>query len=475
MIMWLMVVGMAGAADYSGTLPVLFISTTDQEPITSKTDYLSGTYYLDAMGIEGYEDIGSAELPLPLEIRGRGNYTWYYFDKKSFRLKLGAKQRLLGMNKSRHFALLAHADDNVGFLRNTTSFEISRRMGMPFTPEQRPVEVVLNGEYMGLYFLTETVRVGKDRVNISEQADCVSRADSITGGWLVEIDNYEDKKQLQFPVEGTDLECFWVTYHSPDSLSEAQHDYLYGQFEDILQAFYAPGDDSTRWERLIDVHSLAMVYVIDEVVDHVEGFTGSCFLYKDYLEERWKLGPIWDMGHAFNARHSKQKFIYDGSYFPVSIIKRIATFPRFQEEVMRVWDDFYPDGLEGLEDFMNAFLDEIAPAAAVNADYWPTYGNRNVKATGAAAFSRLRTKVAWLESQWRPVINRMKGEHEDPFDGVGDVNGDGHVDVGDIMAVINYMAGTAQNISKEVADVNGDGAVNVGDIMAVIEIMAINN
>jgi hypothetical protein len=43
------------------------------------------------------------------------------------------------------------------------------------------------------------------------------------------------------------------------------------------------------------------------------------------------------------------------------------------------------------------------------------------------------------------------------------------------MAVINYMAGTAQNISKEVADVNGDGAVNVGDIMAVIEIMAINN
>ena len=54
----------------------------------------------------------------------------------------------------------------------------------------------------------------------------------------------------------------------------------------------------------------------------------------------------------------------------------------------------------------------------------------------------------------------------------GDVNGDGAVNVGDIMAVINYMAGQATGIDKSVADVNGDGNVNVGDIMAVINIMA---
>ena len=54
----------------------------------------------------------------------------------------------------------------------------------------------------------------------------------------------------------------------------------------------------------------------------------------------------------------------------------------------------------------------------------------------------------------------------------GDVNGDGKVNVGDIMAVINVMAGLDGEAEKAAADVNGDGKVNVGDIMAVINIMA---
>ena len=55
---------------------------------------------------------------------------------------------------------------------------------------------------------------------------------------------------------------------------------------------------------------------------------------------------------------------------------------------------------------------------------------------------------------------------------IGDVNGDGKVNVGDIMAVINVMANQTTGIDTSVADVNGDGNVNVGDIMAVINIMA---
>jgi rhamnogalacturonan endolyase len=58
----------------------------------------------------------------------------------------------------------------------------------------------------------------------------------------------------------------------------------------------------------------------------------------------------------------------------------------------------------------------------------------------------------------------------------GDVNGDGKVNVGDIMAVINIMAQSTSNLPQPgeaiPGDVNGDGKVNVGDIMAVINIMA---
>ena len=91
---------------YSGTLPVLYINA--EEEVASKETYVKGTYYIDDLGLEGYSSLGSADNPLPLQIKGRGNYTWTGFEKKPYRLKFDSKQTPLGMKKSKHFALLAH-------------------------------------------------------------------------------------------------------------------------------------------------------------------------------------------------------------------------------------------------------------------------------------------------------------------------------------------------------------------------------
>ena len=71
---------------YSGTLPVLYINTEGGVAITSKEEYVQGTYYIDALGLEGYSNLGSKESPLALQIKGRGNYTWTGFDKKPYHL-----------------------------------------------------------------------------------------------------------------------------------------------------------------------------------------------------------------------------------------------------------------------------------------------------------------------------------------------------------------------------------------------------
>ena len=55
----------------------------------------------------------------------------------------------------------------------------------------------------------------------------------------------------------------------------------------------------------------------------------------------------------------------------------------------------------------------------------------------------------------------------------GDVNGDGEVNVGDLVAISNYMAGD-NSVSKDAADVNKDGEVNVGDLVAISNIMSGN-
>lgn len=82
------------ALEPSGSLPVLVINTENHQEIYSKEVYINATYYLDPRGIDGVEAFGSADNPLPLQIKGRGNYTWT-FNKKPYRLKLDKKAALL--------------------------------------------------------------------------------------------------------------------------------------------------------------------------------------------------------------------------------------------------------------------------------------------------------------------------------------------------------------------------------------------
>ena len=210
---------------FSGTMPVMYINTEGHRNIDSKEVYLHADWWLDNMGLEGIESIGSAEHPLGMQIKGRGNYTWTV-RKKPFRIKLDEKQPLLGMNSSRHFCLLAHADDKYAKLKNAMGFELSRRIGMAYTPEQKSVEVVLNGQYIGLYYLAEKIRVGKHRVNIEEQNDEETDSVNITGGWLLEIDNNQNENTIYINERNGGQEWFdwlWITPHSPEVLSAEQH------------------------------------------------------------------------------------------------------------------------------------------------------------------------------------------------------------------------------------------------------------
>ena len=111
---------------YSGTIPVMFITTVDSVPIVSKEDYVDATYYLETFGLEGYEPYGTKEEQLPLEIRGRGNSSWTNSDKKPYKLKLGSKTPLMGMPKSKHFVLLAEVGTYTQFLSETAGMELGR-------------------------------------------------------------------------------------------------------------------------------------------------------------------------------------------------------------------------------------------------------------------------------------------------------------------------------------------------------------
>lgn len=352
----------AGPFAVSGTLPVLYIDTEKHEPIVSKEVYLNASYRLDPMGTEGIEALGTVAAPLPMQIRGRGHSSWKGA-KKPYKIKLGKKTAIMGMPKNKHWALLKPTENTVAGL------QLGIIMGFAWTPDFRPVEVVLNGDYIGLYFLTETIRIDENRVNIYEQQDQETNPDLINGGWLVEVDNYHDEGQITIPENNN-----WnltLRYHSPENLSDVQHQWLTDEFQSINSAIYSPDKTSSEWEKYIDVENMARFFILQEIMDNPDGFHGSFYLHKDLKDNaKWIAGPIWDMV-CYNREKTDYTFKMKVHYgFTPHWIGEIIQYDSFCKAVKSVWKDIYPEKLSSIYNYIDNIMLPLAEAWKNDCERW---------------------------------------------------------------------------------------------------------
>ncbi len=393
---------------FSGTLPVLFITTEGGAAIMSKEEYVSATGYIDNLNLEAYDALGSDSAQLALSIKGRGNWTWRGFAKKPYNIKFDSKQSVLGMPKHKHWSLMAGADDNLGFLRNPVGYYISQKLGMKWTPSYRPIELVLNGEYQGLYFLTESIKIDKNRVNITSQEDGTESADSITGGWLVEIDNYYEEGNVTI-TEGNGA-TIWFTMKSPEELSGAQRTYITNQLKTLNNAIYE--STSSHWEQLLNLDEAVRFYLVQEITDNTESYHGSCYLHKNNDasgDSQWYFGPVWDFGNSFYNKGND--FIYNHyPYDPMVWVGQLNSFPAFHNRLMELWYDFYHNIYPSLQTDIQAMGNEYAQAAITDANRWngvpaPSGGNstqttRNMAEAIQKYWDNINWRINWLYSQW---------------------------------------------------------------------------
>ncbi len=148
------------------------------------------------------------------------------------------------------------------------------------------------------------------------------------------------------------------------------------------------------------------------------------------------------------------------------------------------------DGLGNLRGFFKTTLH-------VPADYYYLEGDEWLKCTQAyldrplmsnftgviRPFNDSNSQPVTIYKGWRGItipISGITDEEKAQNDAVaktiiermvGDVNGDGSVDVADISSIITYMTGST-DITMDMADVNGDDSVDVADIAYVITVMA---
>lgn len=338
----------ASEISISGILPVLYIETENSKPIVSKEEYLNATYYLDPMGMEGVDALGSESDPLPMQIRGRGHSSWKG-DKKPYKIKLGKKTAIMGMPKNKHWALLKPTENTIAGL------QLGKLLNMAWTPSFKPLEVILNGDYIGLYFLTETIRIDENRVNIYEQKDQETDTSLINGGWLVEVDNYRDNCQITIP-ENNKLNLT-LKYHSPEDLSDIQLRWLKDEFKTINDAIYSKDKTSTEWEDYMDIESMARFFIIQEVMDNPDGFHGSFYLHKDLSEDsKWIAGPIWDLT-CYNREKTDYTFKMKVHYsITPHWIGEIIQYDSFCKAVEKVWKEVYPSHLSEIFEYIDSIL-----------------------------------------------------------------------------------------------------------------------
>ncbi len=220
----------------------------------------------DAEGVLNYS--GSLK-----SVRGRGNSTWDVHEKKPYSLDLTEDGDLLGMGAAKDWLLLADALD-ASSMRNKIVLDYAARVDINYVPECRWTEVYLNGEYAGLYLLTEKVEADPQRVDLGPD------------GSLVCMDRDSRIEADTDPYFVTDSRQYLQIRQSADI----------GALERKFQAMENALTGEDGWQEYIDLDSWVKKYMIEELFGSYDaGFQSQYFYCYDTAGDgKIYAGPVWD-------------------------------------------------------------------------------------------------------------------------------------------------------------------------------------
>ena len=235
-------------------------------------------------------------------IRVRGNSS-RYFMKKQYKIcpvddnGVDLDVKLLGMASSEDWVLGAPFLDRT-LIRNYMAYNVCGQV-MPYTPEVRFCEGYVNGEYMGLYLLTEQIQVGKKHVNISQ-----TRKGSVSTGYLLRVDRYNpaaDNLDNYTSYTYNLSSSVEILYPVAKKITEAQQEWITNDFSEFEHALYSFDYNTEDWgyRRYIDVGSFVDYFILNEFMQNYDAGSYSTYLYRD-LQGKISMGPVWDFNNAFD-------------------------------------------------------------------------------------------------------------------------------------------------------------------------------
>ena len=352
-------------------LPTFYINTPEGAGITSKEDWVDNT----VVSLVGAEDPNWNFNKITASISGRGNSTWLE-PKKPYALKFGKKQKIWGCPAHKRWVLLANYLDN-SFMRNEIAFYLSEVFEMEWTPHGEFVDLVLNGEYQGLYWLGEAIKVDKNRVDINDgNSDMTDDDDK---DYLIEMDSYYDEpvkfrspvRNLPYMVKNDDYmvdENDKMTSGGKARLKKLQskindlEDLLYPDFTDGMNTNRCSAPDDS-YANIIDIDSWAKFWFVNEIMDNTElRHPKSCYFTFDSANNTFKAGPVWDFD--WSSLYARSACTLKNTLYYNALFKSSA----FRARAAELWSEY--SGNVDIETVIESMRNELAVAAQYDTMLW---------------------------------------------------------------------------------------------------------
>lgn len=402
-------------------LPIIIINTDNSTPILDSPRVL-GTMKIiyNGSGIQNYvtDQTNANSLNyngrIDIEIRGSSSQA---LEKKGYGLTTRLANNvsnnnvsLLGMPSENDWILNGLAFDP-SLIRDYISYAISRNMGN-YAPRTVYCELILNGDYRGLYLLQEKIKSDSQRVNITKITTTQNTLPELSGGYITKSDKDTSGDPIAWTmpsyVSGNNAN-FIHDLPKPTEVTFQQDNYIRNEFNKLASTTSVNNySEINGYPSVIDIPSFVDFMLSNELGSNADGYHFSTYFHKERIG-KLRAGPIWDFNltygndlflWGFDRSHTNVWQFADGGNDGAKFWKDLFLSPQFKCYLSKRWNEVTQVGKPMNLATLNAMIDTvvtlISPAVIREQTRWDSVGIHLDQINGIKTF--LSARIAWMNN-----------------------------------------------------------------------------